>query len=187
MVPTSTQRSRPWLTASFRSLAVVGCAGCHGENGVSEIENTPSLAGQPDLFIQWPLIFFRSGARKNEVMGPIAEQLSNDGVCDLGAHFASLQPPNSTAASAPDDHLDLTEAGHKVAAAGRCVSFHAEKFAGSKAVARIAGQQEEYITKAPLGYKSGLRSGGGVAAMAEVAYPLSDDEITTVAHNLARL
>ena len=69
----------------------------------------------------------------------------------------------------------------------RCASCHGENFAGSKAVARIAGQHEEYITKALHDYKSGLRSGGGVAAMAEVAYPLSDDEITALAHYLARL
>jgi hypothetical protein len=37
------------------------------------------------------------------------------------------------------------------------------------------------------GEAAGLRSGGGVAAMAEVAYPLSDDEITALAHYLARL
>jgi cytochrome c553 len=212
MIPTSNQRFRKWLTASWRSLAALAlaasavgggagvvavdavagknkaeaCAGCHGEKGISEIENTPSLAGQPDLFIQWQLIFFRAGARKSEVMGPIAEQLSNDDVRDLGAYFASLKPPDGTAAAAPDDHLDLTEAGKKVAAAGRCASCHGEGFAGSKAVARIAGQHEEYITKALHDYKSGLRSGGGVAAMAEVAYPLNDDEITALAHYLAR-
>jgi cytochrome c553 len=163
------------------------CAGCHGEKGISEIENTPSLAGQPDLFIQWQLIFFRAGARKNEVMGPIAEQLGNDEVRDLGAYFASLKPPQGTAAVAPDDHPDLTEAGKKAAAAGRCASCHGEDFAGSKAVARVAGQHEEYITKALHDYKLGLRSGGGVAAMAEVAYPLSDDEITALAHYLALL
>jgi len=212
MIPTSNQWSRKWLTVSWRSLAalalaalaVVGgagvvaadavagknkaeaCAGCHGEKGISEIENTPSLAGQPDLFIQWQLIFFRAGARKNEVMGPLAEQLGNEDVRDLGAYFASLKPPESPAA-APDDHPDLTEAGKKVAAAGRCASCHGENFAGSKAAARIAGQHEEYITKALHDYKSGVRSGGGVAAMAEVAYPLSDDEIAALAHYLARL
>jgi cytochrome c553 len=37
------------------------------------------------------------------------------------------------------------------------------------------------------GEAADLRSGGGVAAMAEVAYPLSDDEITALAHYLARL
>ena len=213
MIPASSQWSRPSLTSSWRSLALFAlaastvvsgagvvtadggageskaeaCAACHGEKGVSEIENTPSLAGQPDLFIQWQLIFFRTGARKNEVMGPIAELLGNDDIRDLGAYFASLKPPDGTSVAALDDHPDLTEVGKKVAAAGRCASCHGENFAGSKAVARIAGQHEEYITKALHDYKSGLRSGGGVAAMAEVAYPLSDDEITALAHYLARL
>jgi cytochrome c553 len=36
-------------------------------------------------------------------------------------------------------------------------------------------------------YKSGVRSGGSMAAMAEVAYPLSEEEITALAHYLANL
>ena len=47
-----------------------GCAGCHGADGVSQTALTPSLAGQPDDFIQWQLVYFRGGSRKNEVMGP---------------------------------------------------------------------------------------------------------------------
>jgi len=43
------------------------CTSCHGEAGVSETDDTPSLAGQPDLYLQWQLVFFRSGSRKNEV------------------------------------------------------------------------------------------------------------------------
>ena len=37
------------------------CTPCHGEAGISQSENTPSLAGQPDPFLQWQLVFFRSG------------------------------------------------------------------------------------------------------------------------------
>jgi cytochrome c553 len=163
------------------------CAGCHGESGVSQTENTPSLASQPDQFLQWQLVFFRSGARKNESMGPIAKQLSNDDVRDLGAYFASLKPAESSIAKTPDDHPELTDAGKKAAAAGRCASCHGDDFAGSKAVARIAGQREEYIAKALHDYKAGQRTGGGVAAMAEVAYPLTDEEITALAYYLSRL
>jgi 3-deoxy-7-phosphoheptulonate synthase len=54
-------------------------------------------------------------------------------------------------------------------------------------VARIAGQREEYLVKALHDYKSGVRSGGAQAAMADVAYPLSDEEITALAHYLAHL
>src|SRR5260370_27732821 len=37
------------------------CTPCHGETGISQTENTPSLAGQPDLYLQRQLGFFRSG------------------------------------------------------------------------------------------------------------------------------
>jgi len=40
------------------------CAACHGENGISQIENTPSLAAEPDQFLQWQLVFFSSGAQE---------------------------------------------------------------------------------------------------------------------------
>ena len=66
------------------------CVGCHGENGISQMENIPSLAAQPDLFIQWQLVFFRAGARKNEQMQPIVEQLNNEDIRNLGAYFAQL-------------------------------------------------------------------------------------------------
>jgi cytochrome c553 len=160
------------------------CAGCHGDNGISQTENIPSLAGQQDQFIQWQLVFFRSGSRKNEQMQPIVEQLSNEDIRNLGAYFATLTPPKD---SKPDDDPDLSKKGAQAAVGRRCASCHTDSFAGTKAVARIAGQREEYLLKALHDYKSGARSGGGGAAMADVAYPLSDEEITALAHYLAHL
>jgi cytochrome c553 len=160
------------------------CAGCHGDNGISQTENIPSLAGQQDQFIQWQLVFFRSGARKNEQMQPIVEQISNEDIRNLGAYFATLTPPKD---SKPDDNPDLSQKGAQAAVGRRCASCHTDSFAGTKAVARIAGQREEYLLKALHDYKSGVRSGGGGAAMADVAYPLSDEEITALAHYLAHL
>jgi cytochrome c553 len=160
------------------------CVGCHGENGISRIENIPSLAGQPDQFIQWQLVFFRSGSRKNEQMQPIIEQIDNEDIRNLGAYFASLTPPK---APTPDDNPDLSQKGAQAAVGRRCASCHTDSFAGTKAVARIAGQREEYLVKALRDYKSGVRSGGGMAAMADVAYPLSEEEITALAHYLAHL
>src|ERR1700687_4509940 len=160
------------------------CAGCHGENGISQTENIPSLAGQPDQFTQWQLVFFRGGSRKNEQMQPIAEQLSNDDVRNLGAYFASLTPPR---AATPDDNPDLSSKGAQAAVGRRCASCHTDSYAGTKAVARLAGQREEYLVKALHDYKSGVRSGGAGAAMTDVAYPLSDEEIEALAHYLAHL
>jgi cytochrome c553 len=160
------------------------CVACHGEAGISQTENIPSLAGQPDQFIQWQLVFFRAGTRKNEQMQPIVEQINNDDIRNLGAYFASLAPPK---ASNPDDNPDLSRKGAQAAAGRRCASCHTDSYAGTKAVARVAGQREDYLLKALHDYKSGVRSGGGMAAMAEVAYPLSEEEITALAHYLAHL
>jgi cytochrome c553 len=160
------------------------CAGCHGDNGISQTENIPSLAGQQDQFIQWQLVFFRSGSRKNEQMQPIVEQLSNEDIRNLGAYFATLTPPK---ASQPDDNPELSQKGAQAAVGRRCASCHTDSFAGTKAVARLSGQREEYLIKALHDYKSGARSGGAGAAMSDVAYPLSDEEITALAHYLAHL
>ena len=160
------------------------CVGCHGENGVSQMENMPSLAGQLDQFMQWQLIYFRAGARKNEDMQPIVEQLSNEDIRNLGAYFASLPPPKAEKA---DSNPDLSKKGAQAAAGRRCASCHTDSYAGDKAAARIAGQREDYLVKALRDYKSGARSGGAQAAMAEVAHPLSEEEIEALAHYLAHL
>src|ERR1051325_8216774 len=83
------------------------CVGCHGEGGISQTENIPSLAAQPDLFIQWQLVFFRAGARKNEQMQPIVEQLNNEDIRNLRPYFASLPPPKA----AEDKDPDLSKKG----------------------------------------------------------------------------
>jgi len=159
------------------------CVGCHGENGISQLENMPSLAGQPDQFIQWQLVYFRAGTRKNEQMQPIVEQLTNDDIRNLGAYFAQLPPPKAP----PDANPDMSKKGAQAAAGRRCASCHTDSYAGTKAVARVAGQRQEYLLKALHDYKSGVRSGGGQAAMADVAYPLSEEEIEALAHYLAHL
>ena len=159
------------------------CAGCHGENGVSTTENIPSLAGQQDQFIQWQLVYFRAGSRKNEAMQPIVEQLTNDDIRNLGAYFASLTPPKSP----PDNDADLSKKGAQAAVGRRCASCHTDSFAGTKGVARLTGQREEYLLKALRDYKSGARFGGAGGAMTDVAYPLSEEEITALAHYLAHL
>src|SRR6202140_307816 len=91
------------------------CAGCHGDNGISQTEGIPSLAGQQDQFIQWQLVSFRAGSRKNEQMQPIVEQINNEDIRNLGAYFASLTPPKATK---PDDDPDLSRKGAQ-AAVGR--------------------------------------------------------------------
>jgi cytochrome c553 len=157
------------------------CKGCHGDNAVSQMENIPSLAGQLDQYIQWQLVYFRSGARKNEQMQPIVEGMTNEDIRNLGAYFAALPPFKAD----KDDNPDLSAKGKQAAAGRRCASCHGDDFAGTKAVARLAGQREDYLAKTLHDYKSSARNGGPQGVMSDAAYPLSDEEIEALAHYLA--
>jgi cytochrome c553 len=165
--------------AAGKALAE-SCTGCHGGDGISETPKTPSLAGQPDEFTQWQLIYFRSGARKDQAMQPIAESLEARDIRNVGAYFASLSPPKAPSAQDP-----RVEAGAKLAAEHRCAFCHGEHYEGNKAVARLAGQREDYLYKALGDFKSGARVGSGVASMADVVYSLQDDDLKRLAHYMA--
>jgi len=162
-----------------RALAE-GCAACHGADGISQMELTPSLAGQPDEFVQWQLVYFRSGLRKSDVMSPIAEALSNQDIRDLGAYYASLPPPQPTMAADA-----LAQRGEQIALQHRCRSCHSDDYNGFRAAARLSGQREDVIVKALHDFKSGKRVGSGVASMADVTYELSDADMTALSHYMA--
>jgi cytochrome c553 len=157
-----------------------GCAACHGADGVSQIPLTPSLAGQPDEYVQWQLVYFRSGARKSEVMGPIGEALSNQDIRNLGAYYASLPPPEPSAM--PDA---AAQTGEKLAVARRCRSCHGDDYNGFRAAARLSGQREDVLVQALHEFQSGKRVGSGVASMTEVAYGLTDADMQAISHYLA--
>jgi len=170
--------------AAAGKAVAAGCAGCHGEDGIAQSPDTPSLAAQPDEFIQWQLVYFRSGTRKNEVMQPIAEALSNEEIRNLGAYYSALPPPKPQASGAADA---LAQEGEKIAKQFRCRTCHADKLEGKKVTARLAGQREDVLLKALRDFKSGLRIGVGVATMADVVYGLNDHDMQALARYMAAL
>jgi cytochrome c553 len=161
------------------------CAGCHGENGVSAMPGVPSLAGQQDQFIQWQLVFFRSGRRPNLLMAPLVGDLTDADIRNLGAYFHSL--PYSTAVADGTPNPDLTEKGRVIAVQHHCANCHTDSYRGDRAAAAIADQREDYLVKALTDYRAATRPSVGVAAMTEAAASLNDDEIAALAHYLATL
>ena len=168
-----------------------GCFACHGVDGVATADglaadkNTPDLAGEPDLYLQFQLVFFRKGVRKNETMNAMAQQLSDDDLRNVSAYFASLPAPNAPAP--PDTAPEDTELGAKVAQAIHCTNCHGDHLEGVDNIARLAGQREDYVYNALRDFKSGARTSTGAAGMAEVVYPLGDLEMKALAHYVSRL
>ena len=144
------------------------------------MELTPSLAGQPDEFVQWQLVYFRSGVRKSDLMGPIAQALSNQDIRDLGAYYASLPPPQPAIAADA-----LAQKGGQIALQHRCRSCHGEDYNGFRAAARLSGQREDVMVKALHDFKSGKRVGSGVASMADVTFELNDADMEALSRYMA--
>jgi cytochrome c553 len=94
----------------------------------------PSLAASP-IIHPVAAVFFRAGSRKNDQMQPIAEQITNEDIRNLGAYFAQLTPPKA----AEDDESGSVEEGRAGAVGRRCASCHTDSYAGTKAVARARG------------------------------------------------
>jgi cytochrome c553 len=157
------------------------CAACHGEDGVSKMEGVPSLAGEPDFFTEYQLLYFRGETRKNEQMMAVAQDLADDDIRDLGAYYASL--PGPSAPTDPDPDPALTKEGAALVKDRQC---HLPTFVGQGEIGRLAGQHEEAIIKALHDYQHGERRGRGNVIMPEIAYSMTEDDIKAVAHFMSR-
>jgi len=65
------------------------CIACHGDNGISPSGAFPNLAGQHAEYLVQTLRDYKSGARKNAVMGALVDALSEEDMQDLAAFYAS--------------------------------------------------------------------------------------------------
>jgi cytochrome c553 len=65
------------------------CKACHGEGGAKPImPQTPVLAGQYEDYLIHALHAYKSGARQNPMMAPMAQPLSDEDIRNLAAYFA---------------------------------------------------------------------------------------------------
>lgn len=158
------------------------CVACHGPKGLSPMVGSPSLAGQPNTFLQYQLVFMRDGGRKPGVMAAVVKTLTDDHIRELGAYYESLPPPPPAKTGPAADEakaMALIKPRH-------CDSCHKEDFSGQGETARLAGQRADYLVKSLKDFRAAERRGRGLGAMMEVSATLKDEDIQTIAAYLAR-
>ncbi|WP_373181916.1 c-type cytochrome [Halomonas campaniensis] len=156
------------------------CAACHGSDGNSTRERTPSLAGQPPLTITNQMIYFRERLRQAEEMTPQARGLSDAEIQALAAYYADQ--PVATPAGEPD--ADLMARGRELSRSQGCGSCHTADYSGREQMPRLAGQREDYLVHAMRAYRDHTR-GGPDTTMIDIMRGVSDEEIEALAHYLA--
>ena len=156
------------------------CLACHGENGQSQTPEVPSLGGQPEFYVTIQLYMFREKLRVVEIMNEMTKGLSDDDLRKMAAAIAKLPPPPG--GKVPDP--GRVERAQALVGQNRCNFCHRPDYAGEQNAPRLAGQREDYLAKAMREYKSNTRRGYD-ASMADVLYPIGDEQILDLAHFLA--
>lgn len=169
--------------AKGATIATTVCAACHGADGNSVITANPKLAGQHPEYLVKQLNNFKSGDRKNAVMGPIAATLATpEDVANVAAYFAA-QPAKGGAAKVNG----AGSLGEKIYRGGvmskslpACAACHGPNGAGIPAqFPRLAGQHAEYTINQMKAFRSGERANAPM--MRVIAGKMTDQEIEAVA------
>ncbi|HEY0823951.1 MAG TPA: c-type cytochrome [Ramlibacter sp.] len=157
------------------------CSACHGPQGNSQVPNTPSLAGQPKLFIENQLVLIREGLRDVPAMKGMMDGVSDAEIVELANYF-SAQKPVPAARGTPDEAS--FRRGQALAARGLCGSCHLPDYSGRQQIPRLAGQHEVFLLQSLKQFRDHPGPGRDTI-MAASLYGLKDDELADLAHYLA--
>lgn len=175
------------------------CAACHGLDGNGTNPDIyPRIAGQSERYVSHQLALFKSGERVNAIMQAFAAALSAQDMRDLGAYFATQTSGAGVAddtaiASGPNAGMKFYEVGQKLYRSGdlargvpACMACHGPSGAGNPGPAypHVGGQQSWYVARRLQEYRTGTTTQRDPAlfnVMAQVAKPLSDEEIQSLA------
>lgn len=167
------------------------CAGCHGVDGNSVNPVWPKLAGQHPDYIVKQLEAFKSGARQDPVMAPMAMPLSAQDMEDLAAYYSSQELKGGEADAAK---VSLGETvyrgGNAATGVSACAACHAPNGVGNPAASfpALAGQHAAYVEKALKDYRTGTRAPDETSKMMlSVAGKMTDAEIAAVAQYIQGL
>lgn len=158
------------------------CTACHGENGVPIDTNTPVTWGQQAGYLYLQLRDFKSGARKSDIMGPVAQSLKRDDMMALAEYFSKKAWPNLGQPAAP---ANVSAAAQQVNHSIGCTGCHQSQYQGDSTQPRLAGQRREYLERTMLEFRDGKR--GNNPGMSDLMKAASKGDIGNMAQYLAGL
>ena len=159
---------------------VAVCNACHGPGGNSQIPLTPSLAGQPKLFVENQLVLIREGLRDVPEMNEIVAGMSDEIIIALAQHFAAQTPVHKRRAA----NQEKARLGAATARRMLCGTCHLSDYSGQKQVPRLAGQDEPYLVYSMKQFRDNPGPGRDTI-MAAALYGASDADLANLAHYLA--
>ena len=176
--------------AAAGKAAAAVCGSCHGADGKALVPAYPNLGGQHASYIAKQLTEYRGGIRANAIMAGMAAALTDQGILDLAAYYANLDPIKGVSA---EENLktgeDIFRGGVTAVGIPACMGCHSPNGRGNPAAAfpALGGQNAEYIGEQLKLFRSGARANDPGEMMRSIAKRLSDDEIVAVANYISGL
>jgi cytochrome c553 len=166
------------------------CAGCHAADGNSVMPINPKLAGQGEKYLVKQLQDFKSGARQNATMAPMANMLSDEDINNVAAFYASQSVQHTAVA---DEYINLGQSLYRGGDADRdipaCMACHGASGKGmaSAGFPAVGGQTATYTKSQLEAFRSGTRNNDANNIMRDVVAKMSDQQIEALAYYLAGL
>ena len=170
-------------------VAAQTCAACHGDKGLSQSIGPgpafPSLAGQSPEAIYKQLHDFRSGARVNPQMTPLAKSLAIEDLAAVAAYYSAASSEYAAIGS-----RDLLGEPHIIALANEgdshrrlpaCLACHINNSGGPLDTPVITGQNEDYLLTQLNAFASGQRKNDVYGRMRNIAVKLTPEERAALA------
>ena len=175
-----------WLPAPARAQTIEEkaqlCAACHGENGIPQDKATPVIWGQYQGYLYLELRDYKSGARKNDIMSPLAQTLERDDMMALALYFSQKRWPDLQQPSAPPD---VAARAIRANASVGCTGCHQGQYQGEGTQPRLAGQSQEYLRQTMIDFRT--RARGNNPGMTDLMLATSEDDIAALAQYMAGL
>ena len=167
------------------------CTACHGADGNSMMPNWPKLAGQGERYLLKQLMDIKSGARVVPEMTGMLDNLNEQDLADIAAHYSSQTLVGGVA------DPELVERGEAIYRGGNlktglpaCTGCHSPTGQGNDPAGypQLAGQHADYTAKQLTDFREGNRTNDGDAmVMRTIAERLSNKDIQAVSQYIQGL
>jgi cytochrome c553 len=170
-----------------KQASVTPCFMCHGLDGAGDSAGAfPRLSQQAAFYMYKQLVDYASGARPNEVMSPIAKQMTEPQMANVAFYYSVVDAAYLDRPVVPEDVLQrgqkLAEDGRKDPEVPACNLCHGPNGTGNPPLfPYLAGQYAPYIELQLQLWKDGVRRNDGLDVMADIAERLTEDDIRAVA------
>ncbi|RTZ64967.1 MAG: cytochrome c4 [Aquificaceae bacterium] len=167
------------------------CTACHGADGNSVNPDWPKLAGQKEEYIIKQLTDFRSGARVDATMSPMAKSIaSDDDIPHIAAYFASQKvKPGTGDVKLVKEGEALFKGGKMSSGVTACSACHGVTGQGNGKAKfpKISDQHAKYLVKQLHSFKAGKRTNDAGKMMQNIATKMTDADMSAVAEYITGL